>query len=211
MRLGLLIGLLLQCFTTTISAQIYLQNASFEGKAQDATVPVGWHPCELGTTPDILPGPWNVYQESSAGETYVGLITRDDGSWESIGQRLRRPIKSNDCYSFSIDLAHSRTYSGYNRPIRLRVWGCQTRCSKDQLLLETDLIRNLDWETFEIEFYAKKTINYIVLEAYCEGTGPKCRGNILIDNITPLKQCIRAELNGDLRLQTSDFRFDSKN
>ena len=70
-----------------LSSQIYLTNASFEGEPQDATVPTGWFACELGTTPDILPGFWGVYSESSEGETYLGLITREDGTFESIGQR----------------------------------------------------------------------------------------------------------------------------
>ena len=72
---------------------VWLNNASFEGVPQDATTPSGWQECELGTTPDILPGFWNVYTEASDGETFIGLITRDDGSFESIGQRLSSPLK----------------------------------------------------------------------------------------------------------------------
>ena len=97
---------------SSLSGQIFLDNASFEGEPQDATTPVGWLPCERGTTPDILPGPWGVYQEASDGDTYVGLITRDDGTWESIGQRLKQTLQPKDCYTFFLDLAHSNTYAG---------------------------------------------------------------------------------------------------
>lgn len=176
------------------SGQIYLINASFEGEPQDATVPVGWFPCKRGTTPDILPGPWGVNTESSEGETFVGLITRDDGSWESIGQRLKSPLKLKECYTFSVELAHSKSYAGYNKTIRLRLWGGQTKCAKDQLLLETPVIEHADWQSYEAHFYAKTTINYILIEAFYKEPPFSHRGNILIDNITSIKKCTRAYL-----------------
>lgn len=181
-------------FHLTLCAQLFLDNASFEGKPQDATTPVGWLACEQGTTPDILPGPWGVYQEASDGDTYVGLITRDDGTWESIGQRLKKMLQPKDCYTFNLDLAHSSTYSGYNAPIRLRIWGGPSRCSKGQLLYESDFIKNSDWETHEVQFYVKQPINYILIEAYYKEGRFSHRGNILIDHITPLKACPRAML-----------------
>ena len=52
MRKLLLISLI--ALANNAFSQIYLENASFEGSPQDATVPIGWHPCEAGTTPDIL-------------------------------------------------------------------------------------------------------------------------------------------------------------
>ena len=181
--------------TNGLSAQIYLENASFEGDPQDATVPVGWHPCEAGTTPDILPGPWGVYQEASDGSTFVGVITREDGSWESIGQRLRSALKAKECYTLKLDLAHSKTYSGYNQPLKVRIWGCQTKCSKDQLLAETQFITHSDWESYEFQFFAKKALNYILIEAYYADSNFSYRGNVLIDNIMPIKKCIRASLD----------------
>lgn len=179
---------------SALFGQLFLDNASFEGEPQDATTPVGWLPCERGTTPDILPGPWGVYQEASDGDTYVGLITRDDGTWESIGQRLKKTLQPKDCYTFNLDLAHSSTYSGYNSTIRLRIWGGTTRCTKEQLIFESDFIKNTDWETHEVHFYVKQPINYILIEAYYKDGRFSHRGNILIDHITPLKACPRAYL-----------------
>lgn len=178
-------------FTQTI----YLNNASFEGTPQDATVPAGWFPCELGTTPDILPGFWGVYQEASEGETFVGLITREDGSWESIGQRLSKPLKAEGCYAFSIDVAHSNTYASYNKPLKIRIWGGTQKCVKAQLLLETDFIKDADWEKYEVDFTARQDLNYILIEAYYKEGGFSYRGNALIDNISPIKKCVRAYLD----------------
>ena len=81
----LLIGLSHQ----DLKSQIYLRNPSFESDApQDATMPSSWLGCNMGTTPDILPGFWGVMQEASDGNNFLGLITRRDGTYEAIAQRL---------------------------------------------------------------------------------------------------------------------------
>ena len=187
---------LLVCVLISLSgnAQIYLSNASFEGAPQDATVPVGWFPCELGTTPDILPGFWGVRKESSEGESYVGLITREDGTWESIGQRLKRPLKRKECYEMSLDLAHANVYDSYVDVIKVRVWGSTRKCSKDQLLFESPFIDHEDWKKYEFQFTTKAFINYIIIEAHYKEGSFSHRGNILVDNISPIKDCIRASL-----------------
>lgn len=88
-------------------SQIRLENPSFEGDPQDATVPVGWFPCEEGSTPDLLPGPWAVYQTPSDGQSFMGLITREDGTWESVGQQTSQPMQNGQCYYMDINLAFS--------------------------------------------------------------------------------------------------------
>ncbi|HHJ50673.1 MAG TPA: hypothetical protein ENJ88_07215 [Phaeodactylibacter sp.] len=172
---------------------VYLQNASFEDQPQDATVPTDWHPCNPGTTPDILPGFWGVDTEPSDGETYVGLITREDGSRESIGQRLSAPLKQKECYQMVLDLAHSYTYAGYNKAIKLRVWGGQSLCDKAELLFQTEFIENEDWETFKFKFAPQKgDVKYLIFEAFYRENDATRRGNVLIDNIQPIKVCPRA-------------------
>jgi hypothetical protein len=190
------------CFFLTIlvaaasnEAQIiYFHNPSFEGQPQDATSPAGWLPCEPGTTPDILPGPWGVYNEASDGESFVGLITRDDGTWESIGQRLKTTLQAKECYTFKIDLAHSRTYASYNLPVKIRIWGGYHKCAKDQLLFESGFIKHANWETYEVQFYVKNPMNYILLEAHYSDARFSHKGNVLIDNLSPIKKCPRAFL-----------------
>lgn len=191
------LGISLVClWGWSLSAQetlIYLNNPSFEGDIpQDATVPANWHTCKQGTTPDILPGPWGVYQEPAEGETFVGLITRLDGSWESIGQRTSAPLLPGECYSLSLDLAHAQNYSGYNNPVKLRVVGGSVKCARDQVLEVTDFIEHEAWKTYTLKFVPKKEINYIILEAFYQDSKFAYKGNILIDNIRPIKKCIRA-------------------
>ena len=175
----------------TDAQAIELANASFEGEPRDATVPQGWMACKEGTTPDILPGYWGVYLDPSDGDTYVGLITRGNNTWESIGQRLSAPLEKGDCYSFSLDLAHSDTYSGYNGPLKLRIWASKLKCQKDQLIYESPQIEHLDWKTYEVRFTAKSEYRYILFEAFHSEKPFSFEGNILIDRIQVIGSCDR--------------------
>ncbi|NJL76985.1 MAG: hypothetical protein HC892_20180 [Saprospiraceae bacterium] len=189
--------LLLLSLVTTLSLEaqkknVFVSNPSFEGEPSDATVPVGWFACAPGSTPDIMPGPWGVYQEASEGNTYIGLITRDDNTFESIGQRLSSPFEANECYAFHVDLSQSNTYAGYSNPIKLRIWAGAERCTKQQLIAETDYINHRDWKTYHFKFTAAKTYNYIVIEAFYTTRQFSYRGNILLDNLSIFKWCARA-------------------
>ena len=171
---------------------IRLENPSFEGEPRDATTPRAWHVCEEGSTPDILPGPWGVYLEASEGETYVGIITRGNGTWENLSQRLAEPLRQDFCYEFSIDLARSDTYVGYNSAIKLRVYGGKEKCQKDQLLGESRIVRNTEWETVDFKFKAEGDIRYLILEAYDVSAERAREGNLLIDNISVIRKCTGA-------------------
>ena len=177
----------------SLSSQSSFNNPSFEGEPQDATMPVGWVGCEPDTTPDILPGFWGVYNEPSDGDTFVGLITRRNDTYESITQRLKNPLLKDKCYVFAMDLSHSRTYSGYNGNIILKVWGGNSKCEKGQLLYETEAIKNTNWQNHNIQFTTKEEMRYIIFEAnFKKGTSKPYNGNLLIDNISSIKWCGRA-------------------
>lgn len=183
------IPLMLALPLTASSQHVVLANPSFEGIPADATVPQGWLPCERGTTPDILPGYWGVYLEASEGESFVGLITRETGTWESIGQRMSSILRKGGCYSMSVDLAHSITYSGYSGPIRLRVWIGSNKCSKHQLVFESPLIEHTQWKTYPFTFRPKSDARYILLEAFHQDPPFSYKGNILIDRLSAIKGC----------------------
>lgn len=175
--------------TSFCSAQITVINPSFEDEPADATTPQGWSPCDDRTTPDIFPGFWGVYNEPSHGETYVGIITRENGTFESFGQRLSGVLNAKSCYYSEIDLAHSIIYSGYNRPIKLRIYLGSTKCSKDQLIFESPTIPQMNWKTFKFNFNPEEDYEYIILEAYYSDEPFSHKGNILIDNLRPILRC----------------------
>ncbi len=173
---------------TAIEAQ-FLNNPSFEGEPMDAVTPAGWNPCNETTTPDIFPGVWGVYLEPSHGKTYVGLITRKDGSVETIGQRLPQTLKGNSCYTITMDLAYARTYAGYNHPSKCKIWLSNHQCIKEKLVVETPLITHNYWKTYSWKIYLPEDYNYIIIEAYYPDGEHYTEGNILIDNIRPIKKC----------------------
>lgn len=185
------IAILLTWCLKSEGQRLDLGNSSFEGEPADATVPQGWMPCKEGTTPDILPGYWGVYTEPSDGETFVGLITRQNNTWESIGQRLPDMLRKSLCYSWALDLAHSETYSGYNGAIKLRIWLGTAKCRKDQLIFESPLIEHTEWETYEIRFMPNADYRYILLEAFHREETFSYQGNILIDRLRAITACDR--------------------
>ncbi len=174
------------------NAQITLQNPSFEDEPADATTPMGWFPCEEGTTPDILPGYWGVYQEANDGDTFVGIITRESGTYESIGQRTSDVMEKGSCYEFSLDLAHSDNYAGYTGALQLRIYIGAKKCKTSQLIFESPVIEDEDWQEFEVEFTPEKNSEYIIIEAFHKDGKFSFKGNILIDNFSPIKICSRA-------------------
>ncbi len=175
------------------NSAILLANPSFEGVPQDARVPDGWHACGLYSTPDVLPGPWGVYTMPYHGNTFLGLISREDGTWEHIGQRLTKPLKKDECYTFSVKLARSEGYVGYNQPLKFRIWGGTKRCQKNQMLGQSVAIAHTGWKSYRFDFFANETYEYVVIEAYYSGKTPY-RGNLLLDACSPFETCMRASL-----------------
>ncbi len=185
-----------------MQAQILLNNPSFEDIPKDAKNPKGWNGCGMYTTPDILPAinefgepVWDVTNKAVDGKTFIGLITREDNTWEYISQRLPTTMAKNDCYLFNIDLARSPYYAGYNVPIRLRIWGGTNLCTKSELLYESDAVEHYEWKNYEVLFFPKEDYNYIIFEAtYAKGTVWPYRGNLLMDNASAIRVCDRASL-----------------
>ncbi|MCA0236657.1 MAG: hypothetical protein LCH81_09765 [Bacteroidetes bacterium] len=168
-------------------------NPSFEDTPRASASPAGWNSFTPGSTPDIMPGAWGIDFQPQDGRSCVGLITREDGTSEDIGQGLQETLKAGFCYKFSIYLAHSPQYVSYNNPIRIRIWGGAKRGSKEQLLASSPLIDHRDWQQYKFQFIPSGDIRYITFEAYfAPGTSFKYRGNILLDNCSPIEKCNRA-------------------
>lgn len=174
------------------NGKITLNNPSFEDTPSDATTPMGWFECTPYTTPDILPGFWGVYNEPSDGDTYIGMITRENRTWEAIGQRVSNPMTKDACYQFTIDLAHSNSYAGYNDPVRLSIWISDSKCERQQRVLLTTSITEEDWKTYKVEFKPNQDSYYIFMEALYEEGESRSKGNILIDNMSHITKCDQA-------------------
>jgi hypothetical protein len=174
---------------------VQLQNPSFEGVPHESSTPPKWQACGYFSTPDILPGLWGVSLAPSNGKSFVGLTARDDNSFEAMGQQLTQPLKANECYSMSIDLARSDAYASYNKPIRLRIWGGNSACERLQLLAVSPTISSSSWHKYTLYFFPKKDYRFVIFEAnYANGAKVAYRGNILLDNASAITPCLRADV-----------------
>lgn len=176
------------------SGKIYFQNPSFEGTPDTGKSPKGWYAGHPGSTPDILPGAWEILSPAAQdGSTYVGLIVREDGTREDIRQSMSEPLSAGQCYAFSMYLAHAPKYVGYNKPTRLRIWGSAEKGGPSQLLATSPLIDHTDWRVYKFELSPTSTIKHLIFEAdFAPGVVFKYRGNLLLDNCSVLEKCVRA-------------------
>ena len=172
--------------------RIILKNPSFEDFPRASACPEGWTSHTPGSTPDIMPGAWDVDAAPQDGKSCVALVTREDGTREDISQKLPQPLESGTCYTFSIYLAHAPKYVGYNHPVRLRIWG-GSGPNKQQLLASSALVDHETWQNYKFQFVPNHAIQYITLEVnFAPGALFKYRGNILLDHCSPIERCDRA-------------------
>lgn len=179
----------------TPPTRIAFCNPSFEDpRPRAAASPQGWESRTPDSTPDIMPGAWNLNFAAYDGATCVGLVAREDGTSEDIGQMLSQPLQNGKCYTFSLYLSHGSRYVGYNQPCRLRVWGGgSAQGGKQELLASSPLINHADWREYRFQFVPSKEVRFITLEVwYAPGVFVRYRGNILLDKCSVIENCDRA-------------------
>lgn len=181
------------------SMVISLKNPSFEDIPNIGIVPSQWENCGFPkeTPPDIQPNStFAVKKAAFDGKTYLGMVTRDNWTWERIGQALNTPLVPDQCYSLSFYAARSHTYmsvsrvtnnvANYNAPVKLRIWAGFHACDEAQLLAETPFIGHEQWENYVLTFQATQAFTYLVLEVYYADQEQAYCGNILLDHFSPI-------------------------
>lgn len=180
---------------------IYLTNPSFEDFPRHSKEPNGWFNCGFPSEspPDVQPsGDFSVTKPAFDGNTYLGMVVRDNDTWEAVSQRLSRPMKKGQCYEFSLQLARSELYislsrssnetTNYVTPAKIRIYGGFGNCDKQYLLDETSLIINNRWLQYNFKFEPIADYSYITIQAFYETpTLFPYNGNVLVDNASPIK------------------------
>ncbi len=192
---------------------ISLRNASFEDTPRQGSYYQnaiesqknnirGWYDCGImnfqnETAPDIHPSDyWSNTKQPSHGKTYLGMVTRDNDSWESVSQELPTPLKAGQCYSFSVELSKSERYiSGsryhdedkpkfnYTTPAVFRLWGGYGYCGTAELLAESTPVKNSKWKTYTFKLSPKANYKYITFEAFYKVPVVfPYNGHVLVDN-----------------------------
>lgn len=157
------------------------------------------HPGEGVDPDDKLPGYWGNTKKAYHGETYLGMVTRDDDSWESLSQPLSSYLIGGSCYNFSIWLSKSERYiSGskllqidrnvnYSTPVVLRIWGGTGICGEKQLLGETSPVDHTEWKEYNFVFRPASDLRYITIEAfYKTPVFAAYNGHVLVDKLSPI-------------------------
>jgi outer membrane protein OmpA-like peptidoglycan-associated protein len=198
--LAMIFGLSLKSFAQD-NTKILLNNPSFEDKPRHSKVPIGWTDCGFPgeSEPDIQPsGFFSVNKPAQDGNTYMGMVVRDNDTWESVGQKLSRKLEKGKCYEFSIFLCRSELYvsqsrlseaqSNYTTPAKLRIYGGFNYCDKQFLLAESPLVVTTRWIEYKFRFEPIDNYTYLVFEAfYKTPTLFPYNGNILLDNASAIE------------------------
>ncbi|GAB5551100.1 MAG: hypothetical protein Sapg2KO_06910 [Saprospiraceae bacterium] len=174
-----------------------LRNGSFEDIANHSTVPEEWLDFgpESESPPDIHPtGTFMVTKAAKHGDTYIGMVVRDNETWEKIGQKLDQPLKKGKKYQLRGYIARSETFvsvskltnerANYTQSIILRINGAEAWEDNLQQLGQTPPILNYDWKYFELTLKPKSNAAYFVVEAYYNDMiDGAYNGNILLDDL----------------------------
>ena len=150
-----------------------------------------------------LMGGFNVTRPAFDGKTYIGLVTRDNKTWESVTQYLSSPLKQGSCYKVSIYACMSPVYISptkknqnvpvnFNKGVVLRLWGSNGRCEKTELLSVIDkAVDHTDWRSYDFELKPNLSdYTHLVIEAYYKTpTLNYYNGNILVDNMSEIVEC----------------------
>jgi outer membrane protein OmpA-like peptidoglycan-associated protein len=194
---------------------IEIQNKSFEDMPKqgysffdlDKWTDCGGYRFAGESPPDIHPGNfWENTILPSHGKSYIGMVVRDNESYEGIGQRLTTPMKAGKCYKFAIDLAKSEIYksrtklsnalTNYITPAVLRIWAGNGICDDRELIGESKIINHSDWRTYQFKFKPKADYKSFMIEAFYKVPVivPYC-GHVLVDNMSDFE-----EINCDVQI-----------
>ena len=127
------------------------------------------------TPPDIHPiNAWKVTKGPSHGNSYLGLVIRDNDTWEAVTQRLPIAMEEGKCYAFNVDLSRSDFYisgskmtqslENYTNPAVLRIHGGTGVCGRQEQLGESTTVTNDEWRTYEFKFEPERTVNYLIVD-----------------------------------------------
>lgn len=182
------------CRLGNSSSRVELSNPSFEDLPYASKTPWGWinYGVSTETPPDIQPGAFECMLAPQDGDSYLGLVVRDNDTWESVGQPLNVPLQRDSQYVFTAWLAKSALYmssskttnlpANYATPVVLRIWG-RNGPDDRELLATSPLVTNMQWAKSRFVLQPQKgNWKHLVLEAYYKDSKLfPYNGNLLID------------------------------
>ena len=210
-KLFFVICALLQFQFSFCQDTIFLKNPSFEDTprvgVQGMPMSKGWEDCGRDlfpgeAPPDILPtsdNGWGVTKVASDGKTYLAMVVRATGTWESVTQHVVGFLKGGKCYSFSAMLALSEVYESRTKatlpsgekesfvhPVVFEIWG-GISAYHQELLAESPPVEHFDWKLYEFVLSPKRNYTYFTIKVYySKYLQDKYNGHMLIDDFSPI-------------------------
>ncbi len=185
----------------SLGEPIALSNSSFEDIPRQSNPPRGWYDCGFSSESPVDVHPsmdtaafFGVDARPFDGNTYLGMVVRDNDTYEAVSQRLiGGPLRAGKCYTFSIYLSRETKYMSqsrrvkdsvvnYSTPAKLRIFGGTSYCNRGEVIAESAPVKNSEWLQYNFRFEPKRDHAFIVLEAYYKTPVLfPYNGNILVD------------------------------
>lgn len=217
----------LTCAVVWAQEPIKLYNPSFEDiprkGGQGSSSIKGWNDCGLSkfpgeSPPDIHPLPsyaWEVSKTAYEGQTFLGMVTRYNDSYESLSQALSSPLHGGTCYSFTAFLSKSELYKSatqrsenpenFVKPAVLLIWGGNSFCDKAELLGESPAVTNTEWKQYKFLLQPRRSYKFITLEAFYKTPILEAyNGHILVDGLSDITPVDCPLIPQDLVADVSD-------
>jgi hypothetical protein len=139
---------------------------------------------------------WRVQTAPQDGKTFVGLVVRQNLTWESIGQKLKIPLLKGKRYELRLYTCMDENYASlthssltaddivlYTTPAVIGIWGANKPGENEKLLARSEPVDNNDWEDYSFILEPESYFRYLVIEAYYSpGTTAAYAGHVLIDD-----------------------------
>ncbi len=177
---------------------IFFDNPGFEDKPARSSPPKGWYTCGLAgySPPDVQPIPdFGPQLAPFEGQSYVGMVVRDDYSWECLGQELPVPLMPGQAYVLQVQLAKPEAYrnfsistgepSNYTQPVSLLLWGAYRPGDREALLRQSPPIQDGNWRRYSLKFQVQEPFTHLMLEAYfINDEVEPYNGSLLMDDLS---------------------------
>lgn len=173
---------------------IELTNPSMEGNVGRDSVPAGW--LAASNTPDVLPGPLNIFKRPADGKSYAGLHSGPVYR-EGLAQKLAVPLEQGLAYAISVDLAYTPKYLQTACNGNLTIYGGNSPKDTAQRLWSSGPFTDTLWR----RYYAiiEPTASYKYISIWADPSEPCSASDIgtavLIDNFSNIRQVIKTTLS----------------
>lgn len=193
------------CLPVFAQADEYISNPSFEDTPRPNRAPKGWFDCGFydespvdvhGSEPNIVSDFFGVKEYAEDGQTFLGMVVRDNGTYEGVSTKLLQPLLADSAYKLSILVNQSAAYHSisrttdqpvnYDQPVLLEIWGGNLQCQMNTLIAEHDVDVKGIWTELIFHFTPEQDIKFLGLYAR-QAFEQDVNGNVLLDGLQLVK------------------------